>query len=412
MKQLLSQKFLYIGASVLVSAIGFGRNLFFLKALGLGDIGQVALMQSIAIMVGFSQFGLINGGYRIYAVGNTDQNVGINNTLFTFFAALTVLLLLLAAGGGLDIGGQAVHRETLLIGLAAGIATLGSTWINNMLIAQGKLSESNLINLAAVSLSFLIGAMSKSFGLWAALVSMLIQPLGVVVVTLALRPEIRPTRFQFEWLLLKRILKLGLIPFIAGIFALLNLQVERWAITVVLGTEALGRYYIVLLYATAFALIPVSLNSVYFPRTIKAFEERRIGDFVALFKRYLIDLISYLICIIVVTIILLPSLLNHYFDKYAGSESLIYLAIPGLVALILCNPASLVFNSAKNLRPLLIYGALSLGLNSAALYFLYIFNMFSLEMVAVAKSFSDILSFIYFFSMLMMFRNNHLRQVR
>lgn len=410
--RLLAHKFRYVVANVLVSALGFGRNLLFLKALGPADLGQVALMQTIAMMAGFFQLGLINGGYRIYAIGEREQNESINNTLFTFFLALALLALLLVAGGVLDIGGKTVWPETLMIGVAAGIATLASTWINNALIGDGKLGESNAINLIAVFLSLVAGAWSHAFGLWAALISMLIQPLCVVLLALLMRRQSRPTRLQFDWPFVGRILALGFIPYITGIFVLLNHQIERWAITYVLGPAELGRFYIVMLYATIFVLVPVSLLSLYFPRTIRAFEEGRHGDFVRLVRRHTIELLAYLSCAVGMTFTLLPRMLSLYFDKYKGAEALVYLVIPGLVALILCDPASLAFNSAKKLRPLLIYGVLTLVLNAGLLLLVFRLNMFSLEAVAIVKSISNILAFSYLALMLVAFRKNYSRQVR
>ncbi len=403
---LFSSKFGYILGNVLVSALAFGRNLFFMKSLGLADIGQVALMQTIVMLVGFSQLGLINGGYRLYAIGDSQQNESINNTLFTFFFALGLLTLLLLAGGMLRIGAQTANPETVAIGVSAGVATLVSTWINSTLIARRKLGESNLINLMAVSLSLGIAVLSAAFGLMAALASMFVQPACVVLLALVLRRQNRPNRVQFEFTLIRRIMELGFIPFAAGIFLLLHFQIERWAIVYVLGPVELGRFYLVILYTTVSLLVPVSLLNLYFPRTIAAFEEGRHADFLNLFRRHIVDLLAYLACVIILTITLLPWLLNHYFDNYRGGETLIYLVIPGVIAQTLCDPASLVFNSSRKLRPVLIYGVLLLLTDVAILYFLYSFNLFTLETVVIAKSVAHVLAFSYLASVLALFRKN------
>jgi hypothetical protein len=66
--------YLYLLVSVLVSALGLGRNFIFMGYLDLASIGQIAFMQTIVMLVGFVQLGLINGGYRIYASDKPDKS--------------------------------------------------------------------------------------------------------------------------------------------------------------------------------------------------------------------------------------------------------------------------------------------------------------------------------------------------
>lgn len=397
----------YIAINILISALGFGRNLIFMKVFGLADLGQVALMQTILMMVCFFQFGLINGGYRIYSLGDKKQNEDINNTLFTFFLILTLVTLLLALSGCFGWVGAKIRPETMLIGVAAGVATLVSTWVNNALIGDGKLLASNYINLSAVVISLVFGVLSFKFGLLSALISMLIQPAWVVILVLIFHKSIRPLRLQLDYHIIKRILELGFIPFVTGLFVLLNFQVERWAIIYVLGTEHLGRFYIVMLYSTIFTLVPVSLLNLYFPRTIRAFEEGRHGDFVSLVKRHTMELLAYLVCVVLLTVAFLSWMISSYFVKYQGGENLVYYVIPGLAAITLCDPASLVFNSAKRLRPLLIYGLLTLLLTIVLLWLVYWFGLFTLEAVAIVKSLANIGAFMYLISVFVMFNKRY-----
>lgn len=401
----------YIAINILISALGFGRNLVFMRVFGLADLGQVALMQTIVMMVGFFQFGFINGGYRIYALGDKKQNECINNTLFTFFLILTFVAFLFATiGAYFGWIGVKVRLDTMVIGVAAGVATLISTWVNNALIGDGKLLASNYVNLSAVTISLIFGVLSFKFGLWSALLSMLIQPAWVVLLVLVLHKGIRPMRLQLDYHVIKRILELGFIPFITGLFVLLNFQVERWAIIYVLGTEQLGRFYIVMLYSTIFTLVPVSLLNLYFPRTIRAFEEGRHGDFISLVKRHTFELLVYVASAVLITVVFMSWVLNNYFIKYKGTEYLVYYVIPGLVAITLCDPASLVFNSAKRLRPLLIYGLLMLLLTMLLLWLTNWLGYFTLENVAIVKSLANIGAFIYLISVFVLFNIRYSRK--
>lgn len=397
----------YIAVNILISGLGFSRNLIFMKVFGLGDLGQVALMQTIVMMVGFFQFGLVNGGYRIYSLGDKKQNESINTVLFSFFLLLTLVALLLGLSGCFDWVGAKIKPETMMIGVAAGVVTLVATWVNNALIGDGKLLASNYINLSAVVISLVFGILSFKFGLWSALLSMFIQPAWVVLLVLILHSEIRPKRIQLDLNLIKQILELGFIPFIAGILFLLNFQVERWSIIYVLGPEQLGQFYIVMLYQTIFTLVPASLLNLYFPRTIRAFEESRHGDFICLVKRHTFELMAYIGSAVLVTVVFLSWMLNNYFIKYKGTEYLVYYVIPGLVAITLCDPASLVFNSAKRLRPLLIYGLITLLLTTLLLWVVYYFGCFTLKSVAIVKSLANIGSFIYLISVFIMFNKRY-----
>ncbi len=392
---MIANKIPYIVVNILVSALGFARNLIFLKAFGFADLGQIALMQTIIMLVGMLQLGFVNGAYRIYTIGKSEQNSRINDTLFTFFLLLTFSIL--ATGFSLSSSSHAdfIHPETLIIGLIAGVISVVSNWINNALIGDGKLLRSNYINLVAAFLSLGAAIISFEFGLSVALLSMLVQPACVVVFGLFLQKNLRPKRVNLDIGIVKQIFGFGFIPYLAGIFTLLSYQVERWSITYVLGAEALGQFYIVLLYGSVFLLIPVSLLNLYFPKAIRAYEGAQFEVFRHLIKRHFLELFLYLVLMLVGTSLVLPLVVRHYFPKYSDSLYLINYIIPGLVCIVLCDPASLFFNSTKRLRPLLISGSLVLLLGLVLIYVAYMMKIFTLEIAAIIRSITGIVAFAY-----------------
>jgi len=376
---IISDKARYVITSVLVSILSLARNLIFLKTFGLADLGQVALMQTIVMMIGLTQGGMINGGYRIYAVGNSSQNKTINNTIFTFFAGLLLIILALGGISQISLGLQAVQPTTLYIGLASGIATLASTWINNALIGDGNLRKSNAINGLAVACSCAIGALAWRYGLIAALISMLIQPLIVTAIGILWVPHLRPTSCQFKRETVNSILARGFIPFAAGIFVVLNQQLDRWAINNYLGTESLGRFYLVILYSSIFTLVPISLLNLHFPRAVRAYSENRINDFKNIAKRHATDLCVYLVIACLLTFLCLPSVMATLFSNYAEDTHLIFFAMPALVVATLCDPASMFLDAVKRLRHLLLAGFYGLCSSTAMILIAQKTGIFSVE---------------------------------
>ena len=70
----------YVLINTIVSIVAFGRNVLFMDTLGLSDLGQVALMQTIVMLIGFSQLGAINGAFLLFA----DKDRALNQKIVDF----------------------------------------------------------------------------------------------------------------------------------------------------------------------------------------------------------------------------------------------------------------------------------------------------------------------------------------
>jgi O-antigen/teichoic acid export membrane protein len=384
---LIDRRFIYVGANVFISALGFLRNVLFMRMMGQGDLGQIALMQTISMSVGLLQFGIINGGYRIYASGDPTKNRLVNNNVFACLTFLAVILLvgILALGQTSLLRGTSIHFETIVFGVASGIVSLSSTWTNNTLVAEGRLSLSNLINLGAASASLMVASLAGEMGLHLALIAVLAQPLVVTVLALIFNPSIRP-RLALRKKILGEILLLGFSPFCAGVLTLVNMQIERWFITVEMGTESLGKYYIVMIYSTIFSIVPASLNNVFFPRAMRAYEMKEKVMFWKIFRRYLLALVVYVASLSVLTMIMMGWALNAYLMNFKGQEILIFLALPGLAAMTCFDSAALVFQSTRKMLPIFLFSFISLVISVILLGGAVATNRFSLECASIAKS--------------------------
>lgn len=379
-------KYRYVAATILVSLLAFARNLFFMKSLDLASLGQVTLMATLIMLVGFVQVGLINGAYNQYAARDREVNRRIvelmtTGVLVLIPPAIIVTWILQKT----EILVEVVWPATLAFGVAAGIATLASTWLNNALIADGHLGRSNLINLSAVLLSLLAAFLSLDYGLGAALSSLLLQPLIVAFAAMVLDPNLRPRSLGVHRETLELIFRLGLMPFLAGLTVLLMYQVERWSIAAVLGSEALGEFYIVLMYTAFFGLIPDALLNVYFPQAKRAFvayDPQLLMTFVRHHQR---DLLAYCLLAVVVTVFLMPPAIERFLPAFTGSAGLVYYALPGLVLFTLRNIATMVLFSSGEMGPLLVSGVMTLSLFSAGLAVLWGAGHFNLVSVLIAR---------------------------
>lgn len=381
-----SAKYRYVVATTIVSVLAFVRSLIFMKTLDISALGQIALMQTLVMFVGFLQFGLINGAYVQYPVRDRKINSHIMSLMATgiiLLVSMAIIFVLIVLA--LQIEMEIIWPVTLVIGLGAGIATLASNWLNNVLVAEGLLEQSNLINLGATFLSLLAAFLSSEHGLPMALISVLLQPLVVALTVMVVNPSLRPQSLGIHLDTFRLLLRIGMMPFLSGISMLAMHQVERWSIASVLGSDSLGQFYIVLMYTTFFGLVPAALLNIYFPQAKQAYFLHKTDFFRKLVRCHLRDLLLYFLITLLGTIFLTAWAIEIFFPKYLESKALIYFAVPGLIIFTLRDTASLVLFSSGKMRPLLITGGITLFLFCFGLFMLWIMGVFDLMSVLVVR---------------------------
>lgn len=395
-QRLATPKYRYVLVTILVSLLAFARNLYFMKSLDLASLGQVTLMTTLIMLVGFAHVGLINGAYIQYAAGDRV----VNRRIVELMATGALLLIPVAAlvGWGLQHWGgmsEVVWPGTLGFGLAAGIVTLASTWMNNALIADGHLGRSNLINVGAVLVSLVAAFFSSHHGLPAAWLSLLIQPLILVVGAMLLDPNLRVGTLGVDRPTLALLFRLGLVPFLGGLAVLSMHQFERWSIAAILGSQALGEFYIVLMYTAFFGLIPTSLLNVYFPQAKRAYVAKDPRQLTTFIKHHQRDLMLYFLVAVATTVLLMPPILARYLPQFAQNAALVYYALPGLILLTFRNIASMVLFSTSEMRPLLSAGIGTLALFGLGLAGLWAVGLFTLANVLIARAASTLPGTVY-----------------
>ena len=384
----------YVIINVGLSAFSFLRSFVFMRYLDLKELGVISLVQTIFMFIGLLQMGLLNGGYRIISLGKKDEMERTNNVIYTYLFLLLPLGLVFCVLSSLFNWIDELSFPLLVISVIFGVFTLLNNWYHNVLIGEQKLTEVNRSNIFSYSFAALLLPLAYFFGFWGGMVVIMAQPLAFVAISVLRNRELFPTKFCFDTKYIKYILSFGFIPFLGGIFSSIYQQLERWSITEVLSVEALGGFYLVFLYVSLYELVPNSINSIFFPKGVKAYSEKRYIDFKSILKYYFIVLFAYGIIITIVTFLFLEPVVTLVFPMHVPGVKLVYIILPGLILQSLSQPVGLVLNSSVILRPMLIVSSSNLLFNAVAFVLLIVLGVFTLQSVALLRAISGAYVFI------------------
>lgn len=393
----------FLVINIAVSLAGFAKAFVFMSYLSLGELGVITLVNSSILLVSLCQLGLLNGGYRIFSLGDSPHEERINNTIYSYFLilfALIVFIMLLNSFFGL--GFSSLY---LIIGGGAGIAALGQNWLTNMFIAKARYKSLNTLNLSTAFLSIVSLIFVPLFKLQGALVVVAAPPFAFVIIGLLYFKTMRPTAFTLRTRNLSMILVSGFIPFLTGIFDAINLQLHNWTIGGVLGKEALGELYLLSVFTLVFRLIPKSLNNLFFPPAMRFFKKGFRKKLKNHLRTYYLWILIYIVISMCVMVFFLEPLIGIAFPKHLVGIKYIYISFPGLAAILLVAPMALLFNASLRLRPLLYAYGLSSLINVAALYLFWKSSLLSLESIVTLKVFLGIFILTFIFISFLKFKN-------
>lgn len=371
--------------------MGFIRSFLFLKNMNLYELGTVSIFQTIILFFGLSQIGILNGAYRAFSGTKKYYRSTINDFTFSFFLILSFLtaLALLVTFAISDVG----HALILAGAAIAGVLSLMVNHLNNILLADSKIKEVNIINIVSNLLgysSLILIVYHPLYGL----ISFIIHPLSFVVLTFIFDRAAIPRRFFVSKSMLRLLLRLGFIPYLTALFLYLNLQVERWAVVFSLGVETFGRLYLAIAFTSLFALFPNSVNSLYFPRMVRAYAENSIAEFNRLFKQYSYILSAYCAAAILATALLAHFVVGLFFPQHLENIVYVYYMLPGLVLITIANPYIIYFNASLNMRPLLLGYGLSTAFMIFCMTTLYFTNTITLKSIAITDSLANSVIFL------------------
>jgi hypothetical protein len=193
-------KFYFLVVNTLVNLLFLVRSYILMQILDYKQLGQVALFQTVVLIISTMHFGILNGGYRLYCTENRDEKENINNLFYTFSLAIMLFsiipIYLIEQFKG--------YKELAYFSMITGMFTMVKFWVNNQLIAIEKLKLLSNINLLTILLSFLLLAFYRINPLLFSLLSIFSQTLSFVVIIFFYVNEFRPTKIDFNFRVFKK----------------------------------------------------------------------------------------------------------------------------------------------------------------------------------------------------------------
>jgi O-antigen/teichoic acid export membrane protein len=346
-------------------------------------------------LFGLFQLGLLNGGYRIFSLRKTkeEENI-INNLIYTYFLILFVIVAIIATGFKVINYNFGANFLIIILAILFGVITLINNWISTQLSAHMSFKELNYLEIIStfISLAFLFTI--PSLGLWGALLTTFSNPLLYLIIAYYNYPYLLPTGIRFSIKSYRWILTFGFIPFLAGVFVQMHLQIERWSIVSYLNTEALGKFYLPTFYTTLFMMIPLSVNKLFFPPAVHKFSKGEFKEVKHVLKNYIVFNIVYTGLVVVATYLFMEPLVKMVLPQHLFATKWVWYLLPGLIAMLFLQPLEILYNAAVRLNPVFwTYFASVLFMGLLVFIGSHLVN-FSLTIMAIIKSL--VLIFILF----------------
>lgn len=384
---------LFAGERQAFVLVNVGVNLLFLlrsyatmRLLDYRELGLVALLQSIILLVGALHLGVINGGYRLICAAEGEEAARLNDFVFTFIGSLTLLVLAAAAASFPFVGGGEA-TPVVLLGIFGGALMLTRTWVMNRMIAGGMLRTLNRINFWSAAGSLLALGYAIVDPLLACLAAVVLQPVLFLIVAVCVDHRLLPRRINGDVQLVRNILHAGFIVFLTGVFLQLNMQFERWYVTAYLGLNALGHLYLAILFVTLFQLVPTSLDQVYLPAVVR--EHATIGGdgLARIMRQFFLVVTGYGALAAVALVVLARPVTALILPQYVGDLRYVYLIAPGLILFTLAAPLAIMFNVLIRYRTYFIaYGAGTLATAAVLGWAIVSGRVLSLDAVVLIRS--------------------------
>lgn len=380
------QRALFVVVNLAVNLLFIVRSYVAMLVLDYRDLGLVALLQSIVLLIGVLQFGFLNGGYRLICAAEEDEAVRINNLVYTFIAILGAIALV-AAGMALIWIGRREDGLVGLLGVIGGVATLARTWMTNQMIVSGGLSRLNAINLGSALASLACFALLPFDALLACMASIVVQPVAFAAAVWLVDRRNRPSRFSFSVPLARRVIATGFVIFLSGMLLQVNIQLERWYAVGFLGIDALGHLFFAIMFATLFQLVPNSLDALFLPRLVRA---HRAGEYVEVAhgsRQYLLLLIGYSVLALAALGLLGAPVVNLVLPRYVGDLLYVYLVAPGVALLAISSAFAIIFTVLIRYRYTLVaYAGGAIGLAATLGWSIASGSILTLVELSIARS--------------------------
>lgn len=340
---LLNNQTVFIVVNVAVNCLILVRSYVTMRSLTYSELGLVALLQTIVLLVGAMQMGIVSGAYRLVCSESDAGARAVNNLVYSFIFALAAVLL---AGGAFAAIATSSHEYTFVVVVAifAGVLTIIKNWMTNFMIAKVMLPSLNRINCISALASIVPLAFVRFSPLLICLSAAVLQPVVFVAYGAVSQAALRPTAIGWSADLFKRIMSAGFVVFLTSMLLVATSQIERWSILSYLGVDGLGRYYLVLLFLNLYVLVPSSLDAIFLPKLVKSYIGGDNAKIKIDMRRFFYALTNYSLVAVFSVLFLAHVFLGALLPKYLNDLPYVYLVMPGVVLFGLAAPFAMVFN--------------------------------------------------------------------
>lgn len=384
----------FILINIFVAIVGFVRSFVFIKFFDFEALGILTLVQTGAMLVGFFQIGLINGGYRLVALQKNELTEEVNNLIFSYFSILCLVLIglytFLSAFGVFD------ESISVLLTGVFGISLLSTNWLTNVLIAEKSFKLLNITNFISALLALICLPLAFYWGVNGGIVVLLMQPLVFSLIILSTQKSKRPTSFLLSIPKIKMVLDYGFIPFLSGLFFLLYLQIEKWSISFYLGSESLGQLYLLFLIVSLWVLVPTSVMNVFFPKAVLSYDKKDFQGLIKVVNYHFIFVFLYVGLISFGIYLFFEPLVGFFFSEHLPFTKYVFLALIGLTFRSLSDPISVYLNTVVYLKPIFWSDLTSTVFYILSIFYMVYMDNFTLTGVVMILNLRYIVNFIFF----------------
>jgi hypothetical protein len=381
-------KYSFVIVTVINSAISFGKSYLFMDLLNKDSLGYLAIFQSVIVIVSFFQIGVLHGGYRIisFSVERKNFTNAVVSNFLLFLSFLSVCCLIFYSS---------IWEFSWFIVTAVfvGLISLWASWFTNLYLGLGKSKQlSNMIFFSIIFSLFFIPFLYW-YGIFGAVLIISMQPLSFVILSLVLNKDFRFSYDLKSLFKIKMLANYGFIPFLTGVLYLANMQLERFVIGADLGVTSLGDYYLVFVYTSIFMVGPSALGMLNFPPLMKELRSNKNKSFFSVFKVYYIELLAYISLVILLTLFVLPSIIEVYLPSHIQGIKYVNIIFIGLILYCLIDPISFLINARLDYKQLITIYIYAIIISLASYAFIFYSRIGSL----IYYSYVNLLFFISLF---------------
>lgn len=398
-KILRNSSYLIISQS-LTKVVAFFYTLFLVKSLAVEEFGLYSVALSyFSIISAIADFGIVRYLIRELSKDNSLSK-RILGDVFFLRVGLTILLYLVFAGFILLFDPDQTRANLTILAVLAVVPQAVAFSFDGVFVAMQKLKYSALgqIILSISSILFGIFFITSGYGTYAPVIAILLAHVIYAFFMLyLLGKEGVPFILSIPTLTtIKSIFRASLPYGILGALGLIYFRIDMVMLSYMKGAYDTGIYGAAYRFLEAVVFIPSAVSAAIFP----VFSHLHGNDATKIRKLYfqsLFIMAGLSIFVLIGFLLILPFFISYYLPKYAESIPLINILAFAIPFMFIHSPGiQLLLSTDKFLKPVIYLSFITLGFNIILNY--YLIGYYGVVGAAITTVFSEVLSFIIFFT--------------